>query len=306
MEEKINEDISEKIQRTAPEPVRVVTPDIAQKEESVAKSVAQVPTSKDDLEARKQKVIDFLKKKKDWIYYLILAFIVFINVYIRTRNVSKLKDITTGTWTLGPDLDPFLFLRWAQYIAEHGKLFVMDTMRYVPLADICSGSSCEAVNTNLEMVLVPYLIVILHKFLNFFSDVTVTYSALIFPAVMSMFTAVAFFFFTRKIFYKEKKNIRNIIALIATAFFVLVPSLLPRTIAGIPEKESVGFFFMFMAFYFILEAFTSKKFKNALIFGSLAGAMTTFMALTWGGVIFIFITIAIAFLLAFIFSTDGR
>jgi len=36
---------------------------------------------------------------------------------------------------------------------------------------------------------------------------------------------------------------KNIIALIATAFFVVIPSLLPRTIAGIPEKESAAFFF---------------------------------------------------------------
>ena len=59
---------------------------------------------------------------------------------------------------------------------------------------------------------------------------------------------------------------KNSIALLATLFFVLVPSLLPRTIAGIPEKESVAFLFMFLAFYFFLEAFTQNNLKKGIIF----------------------------------------
>jgi len=110
-DEKINtEDISKEIERT-PEPEKIITKGVAEKEEKISKGVAEIPISKekDDLGRRKEKVINFLKKKKDWVYYLILSFIVFIGVYIRTRNIPKLKDITTGTWTLGPDLDPFLF-----------------------------------------------------------------------------------------------------------------------------------------------------------------------------------------------------
>ena len=304
MEEKrINttEDISEDIEKRTPEPVKIVTPDIAEKEEKISKSVGEMPIIKDDLERRKQKIINFLKKKKDWIYYLILSFIVFIGMYIRTRNISKLKDITTGTWTLGPDLDPFLFLRWAKYIVEHGKLFLIDTMRSVPLADICSGATCNPINTLREMILLPYMMAWFHKVLAIFSkNVTVTYSAVIFPVFMFGLTTIAFFLFARKIFYKQTKKIKNIIALISTAFFVVIPSLLPRTIAGIPEKESAGFFFMFIAFYFFLEAFTSKKLKRGAIFGVLAGIMTACMALTWGGVGYIFITISAAVIFSFL------
>ncbi len=298
MDEKINEDISEEIQRT-PEPV--VTEDIAEKEEKIAKSVVEVPVSRDDLEIRKEKLINFLKKKKDWIYYLILSFIVFVGMLIRTRNIPGLKDITTGTWTLGPDLDPFLFLRWAKYIAEHGKLFLFDTMRYVPLTDICSGIQCNPVNTAGEMNLLSYLIAWLYKFLAIFSkDVTVTYAAIIFPVIMFGLTTVAFFLFARKIFYKQNKKIRNLIALVSTAFFVVIPSLLPRTIAGIPEKESAAFFFIFIAFYFFLEAFTSEKLKRGLIFGTLAGISTGLLGLIWGGVTYVIMTIAGAVLFSFI------
>ena len=193
----------------------------------------------------------------------------------------------------------------AKYIVEHGSLFALDTMRYVPLADICTGAQCNAVNPSWILNLVTYMIVGFHKFLSFFSsEVTVTYSALLLPAVISVFTAIAFFLFARKVFYKESKTKRNIIALVATAFFVLVPSLIPRTIAGIPEKESAAFFFIFIGFYFFLEVFTSKKLKKSLIFGALAGISTGLLALIWGGVTFIFLGIAGAVLFTFLLGKN--
>lgn len=245
----------------------------------------------DFLAKRKEKLIYLLKQKRELIYYLALSLIVFIGVFIRTRNISKLKDITTGTWTLGPDLDPFLFLRWAKDIVEKGSLMSHDMMRYVPVGYDTSG----------EMKLLSYMIAWFYKFLAFFSnDATVTYAAILFPVVMFALTTVAFFLFARKIFYMEKRDTRNLIALVATLFFVLIPSLLPRTIAGIPEKESAAFFFMFMAFYLFIEAFTSEKLKKRIIFGILSGFATAMMALVWGGVIYVFFSIGLATLFAFI------
>jgi len=245
------------------------------------------------LKERSEKVKKFLKQKIDWLVYLILAFIVWISVYIRTRNIPLLKDISTGTWTLGPDLDPFLFLRWAKYIIENGSLMVLDTMRYVPLG----------FDTAREMKLLSYLIAWFHKTLSFLSlSDNVTYSAIIFPVFMAGLTAIAFFLFSRKIFEKEDKLTKNIIALVATTFFILIPSLLPRTIAGIPEKESAAFFFMFAAFYLFLCAFSSEKLKSKILFGIASGITTGLMALVWGGVMFVFVTIPATILLAFIFG----
>lgn len=247
--------------------------------------------SSEEIEKRKKKLAEFFKKSGNWIYYSILTIILAISVYIRTRNIPKLKDITTNTWTLGPDLDPFLFLRWAKYIAEHGKLFISDSMRYVPLG----------YNTAGEMKLLSYMIAWLNKFLTFFNkEITVTYSAIIFPVLMAVLTGIAFFLFTRKLFYKEDKKIANIIALIATALFILVPSLLSRTIAGIPEKESAAFFFLFGAFYLFLEAYTSEKLKRGIIYSILAGIFTAILGLVWGGVTFAFLGIAGAVMFAFL------
>ncbi len=264
--------------------------------------------SSEEIEKRKKKIADLFKKGGNWIYYAILSIILFISVYIRTRNIPRLKDIATGTWTLGPDLDPFLFLRWAKYIAEHGKLFILDAMRYVPLSDICSGNACIPVNTAGEMKLLSYMMAYLYKFLAFFDkEITITYASIIFPVVMAVFTGIAFFLFSRKLFYKESKKTANIIALIATLLFVLVPSLLSRSIAGIPEKESVGFFFLFGAFYLFLEAYTAEKLKKGIICSISAGIFTAALGLIWGGVTFVFLAIAGAVLFAFLLGKiDGK
>jgi len=215
--------------------------------------------SNDIVEIRKQKIINFFKNKS-WAFYLIigliLAALIYVNVDIRSSNMSGLKDITTGNWTLGPDLDPFLFLRYAKYIVEHGSLMTNDTMRYVPFG----------YNTAGETMLLPYSIAWLYNIVKIFkSDATVDYAGVIYPVIMSIFTAIFFFLFVNKIFEGKGKKTSAIIALIATAFFILIPSLLPRTIAGIPEKEAASFFFIFIAFYFFLEAITSKNLKKGSI-----------------------------------------
>src|SRR3989344_5262559 len=85
------------------------------------------------IEERKRKVAEFIRKKTLPVYLALLAVIVWIASNIRTRNLYGLKDITTGRWTLGPDLDPFLFLRLAKYIIENGMLMVHYTMKFIPL-----------------------------------------------------------------------------------------------------------------------------------------------------------------------------
>src|SRR3989338_11142347 len=114
----------------------------------------------EEFNRRKEKVLNLLKSGPSKLFYLILALIIFIGLYIRTSNLSGLRDITTVSSTLGPDLDPFLFLRWAEYIVSHGSLYAIDTMRYVPLG----------FNTTAEVLLHPYLIAWFHKLAVFFGS----------------------------------------------------------------------------------------------------------------------------------------
>ena len=129
------------------------------------------------------------------------------------------------------------------------------------------------------------------------------------PVLLFILTIVAFFLFVREIFSGEEessKNKANIIALISTLFMITIPAFLSRTVAGIPEKESVGFFFMFAAFYLFLKAWKSKKPANYIIFGVLSGIATALMGLTWGGVVYIYVTIATATLVAFMLNRVGK
>lgn len=255
---------------------------------------------------KEKKIVNLFLKKFTWLIGILMIFVIWINIHIRTlpmkinpnTGVPYLWDITRDNWTLGPDLDPFFFLRWAKIIVEQGALPIIDYMRYVPLG----------YNTYDSTTLLPGLIAYLYKFLHFFTDkVTIEYAAVIFPVIASVLTVIGFFFLVRKIFEFKGKKISNLIALVASVFLVTLPSLLSRTIAGIPEKESIAFALMFFAFYFFLCSWKSDKIWKIISLGILAGFFTGMMALIWGGVLFIYVTLAIAGFVAFIIgSIDNK
>src|SRR3989344_2979198 len=236
-------------------------------------------------------------KKYKYMFYPILLFIVWLSVQIRTRNLPLLKDVTTGTWTLGPDLDPFLFLRWAKYIIANGHLFDIDVMRFVPLGYDVRG----------ELLLHPYMIAWFHKIAVFFGSESIIQSAVLYPVAMFALTVVAFFFLIKEIFIKSTgAKEANTIGLISSFLLTISPILLPRTIAGIPEKESAAFLFMFLALYFFLKSWNSDKLAFIILFSILSGASTAGMALIWGGYAFIFLTIAPSVLVAFFLGKVER
>jgi len=263
-----------------------------QEEEFVEDKKGEAVLDEELIRERKEKIIKFVKTRYEWISYAVLAVIVLLAVKIRTRNLPGLRDITTGTWTLGPDLDPFFFLRMSKYIVEHGKIMAVDTMRYVPLG----------FKTSNEYLLHPYMMAWFHKYLGWtFGTESVTHSAVIYPVFMFALTVVVFFLLARIIFVDSlgKRN-ANIIALIASFFLTVMPPLLPRTIAGIPEKESAAFLFLFLAFYFFLASWKAKGIKSRIGLALLAGMATAGMANIWGGYIYIFSVIGLASFFAFV------
>lgn len=256
------------------------------------------------IEERKKKIITFFKKSNLWVIgFLIIALI--LGIYIRSLPMQDhggnpgLWDITTNTWTLGPDLDPWLFLRYAETIVKDGKLPEVDALRNVPLGFKPSG----------ETVLLPYMIASTYWVFSAIplgiSDVNIEFAGAVFPVVMFAFTILAFFLFVREVFIKKDKESKikaNAIALISSFFMIVIPAFLSRTVAGIPEKESAAFFFMFLTFFLFLRAWKARNIKNAAILGILSGISTALMGLIWGGVIYIFVTIAIASFVGFVLN----
>ncbi|MGV8151961.1 MAG: STT3 domain-containing protein [Candidatus Nanoarchaeia archaeon] len=271
------------------------------------------------IEQRQKKLVNFFKEKQAWIYVLLIVALV-LGGYIRSLPMQDhsqgkipsfssfvfspsknfggtpgLRDITTNTWTLGPDLDPFLFLRNAREIVEHGYLPTMDYMRNYPVG----------FDTSVETKLLPYMIVYTYKFLSYFSsDVTVDYAGVVFPVISFLFTIIIFFFFVKELFSFEsqEKNKANIIAIVATFFMIVIPVFLSRTVAGIPEKESAAFFFMFLSFWTFLRAWKTKNTSHAVVYSLFTGIATALMGLVWGGVVYILVTIAVAGFIAFILN----
>jgi len=259
-----------------------------------------VKSEEELIRERKEKIFNFLKYKPVWVL-AILIIAVILGVYIRVQPMTDhggnpgLWDITTNTWTLGPDLDPWLFERYAELIVKEGSLPRIDYMRNVPLG----------FDTRIESMLLPYMIDWTYHILNLFGDYEVIFAAAILPVIMFGLTIISFFLFVREVFVrKTNKSIlrANIIALISTFLMIVVPTFLSRTVAGIPEKESAAFFFIFLSFYLFLKGWKSENLKGAIIFGLLAGISTVLTALIWGGFSYIFITIACACLIAFILN----
>ncbi|MBU3912748.1 MAG: hypothetical protein KKB21_03550 [Nanoarchaeota archaeon] len=250
------------------------------------------------IEERKKKFKEFFIKKNFWVFLALIVLVIF-GIYLRSMPMQNhggnpgLWDITTNTWTLGPDLDPFLFLRYAKEMIN-GDFSRIDTMRNVPLG----------FDTTTELQMVSYMIVWTYKIFNLFGSYNADFAGVVMPVLFFALTIIAFFLFVREVFVrKDEKTLKaNLIAIISTLFMIVIPVFISRTIAGIPEKESVGFFFMFLSFYLFLKAWKSEKLRTSLVLGVLAGISTALMGLTWGGVSYIYVTIAISSLIAFVLN----
>lgn len=238
-----------------------------------------------EIEKRKSEILKAAKKYKDWIVYIILGAIIFLGTYIRTRNLGLLKDVTTGKY-LPADPDAIGFLRYVEYLLDHGKLMVVDTLRYHPFG----------YNNISEFSFLSHFIVYLYKIIHFFNPkVTIQYIDVIYPAICFAIAMVFFFLLVRKLFnYK--------VALVSTAFLSVLPAFLFRTMSGISDKEALAVMLMFIAMYFYVLSWKENNLNKALIFGALSGLFTGFMGLTWGGVNFVFLTIGIFALIEILFN----
>jgi asparagine N-glycosylation enzyme membrane subunit Stt3 len=260
----------------------------------------------DEITKRDESLLSFFKSK--YLIYVALAILLVIGAYIRYlpltdhNGIPGLWDITTNDYTLGPDLDPFLFLRYATMLDTDGSIPTIDMMRYYP----------SGYDTRGEALLVPWLIYLTHNAINTVSSTfySINYAAALLPVIMFGFTILFFFLFVKEIFYRKQKQnhlYSGIIAIISTIFLIIVPSFLGRTVAGIPEKESVGFFLMFLAAWLFLKSW--KEDDNQIkcyLYSILAGISTGLMGLAWGGVIYLFVSIPVASMLAFIINKFKR
>lgn len=232
------------------------------------------------LAARKEKILSFFTKKKQWIVYLLLGFIAWLGYYIRTRNVSLLIDATTNDY-FPADPDAIGILRYVRYIVEHGSLMNIDYMRFFPTG---FGSSVGIGDIH-EFSLLSHLIVYFYKFLHLFnSAVTVQYADVIYPAVAFVVALLFFFLLLRKLFDWK-------VALLASAFLTVLPSYLFRTMSGVSDKEAMAMIFFYAALYCFISLFLEKDTTKAVAFSISGGIASGCLWALWGGVSFLTLTL---------------
>ena len=212
-----------------------------------------------------------MENKKRWYNLAIIVSIICIGVFIRTRNLGLLE----GKYLFGND--PYLFLRYAQYIVDHGHLMSHDPLRIVPWG----------VNTSHHLNGVAYAIAYLHKIGKLIvPSLTVIEVVIWYPIVLFALAMIFFFLLAKRLFNRE-------IALLACALLAVVPSFLFRTIAGFADKEPLAILLMFVSFYLYVRGWQSTRVGVRVVLGVLAGMFTGLMGLTWRGVFFVLLTIGL-------------
>ncbi len=233
-----------------------------------------------------------LHEKKNWKSYLdwlVLIPILILSTVIRTANLSLLK----GTYF--PDLDSYIFYKYAAYIVEHGKLMAIDMMRNAPIGFKDFG---------MGYAFFPSVMAGIYKLFGLgFFGISVKTWMILYPAAISIATFIFFFLFVKELFGKKT-------ALLSTLFLAIIPPLLQRTTTGLADHEALGLLFMFSAFYFFakcwkqseIEPFGRSEIYKTAIYAAVSGMLTAFMTWTWGGWRFVATSIGVFAIAALLFT----
>lgn len=233
-----------------------------------------------EIKKRKKELLKKAKEKKNWLIYGAMLIIAWFGYHIRTLNIPLLQ----GKWL--PDVDSYAFLRYAEYIVEHGKMMAFDALRYYPFG----------YNPQYEFGLLSYVIAYLYKILHFFNpSATVVDAAIQYPVLA--FVGIAIFFF---LFIKQVFNFK--VAIVSTAFLTVLPAFLYRTMAGVSDKEPLGVLLLFMMLYFFILAMKEDSLKKYCIYAGISGILTGFMGGVWGGVQFMLLTFGAYAIIATLFQ----
>lgn len=206
---------------------------------------------------------EYIKTHPQLFVYLVLAIIILIGFTTRLQNIELLKDVTTGQY-ISLELDSEIFLRYAEYIAENGTLYSVDSMRFYPV-----GFDLSIIGTG-----VSYFVAYLYKFLHFFnSSITVQYADLLYPPIAMAIMSLFFFLLIRKLLNWKT-------ALLTTLIIQFIPSFLFRSVTS--DHDMLALMLIIITFYLYVTAWQSKTIKNRIIFG-LSSALTTIFAGETGG-----------------------
>ncbi len=241
------------------------------------------------LNKRSQQLIKFFSKRPSLAGFFLMLVTLFVGVIIRIQNLPLLKDITTNKY-IPLALDPFVFLRYAEYIATHGSLFLVDKMRYYPL-----GSDVTHLTT-----FTSFFVVYLYKILSFFiPEITLQKVDVIYPVIAFVLFALFFYLLIKRLFNWK-------VALVSTLFITLLPTFLYRTMCGFSDHDVLSMVFWMASFYAFVIGWQSKKTWVAVLMGFLSGVLVGYHGLTAGNVKFSLIIIGTFALIEILFNKFSK
>ncbi|MCK4713932.1 MAG: phospholipid carrier-dependent glycosyltransferase, partial [Candidatus Aenigmarchaeota archaeon] len=162
-------------------------------------------------------------------------------------------------------------------VVNIGVIRTNDTMRYYPFG----------FNTGSEGTLHSYVMAYIYIALKPIIGWSLMTAFQLYPAIFASLAFIVFYFLLKEVFRDTK------IALAGTAMLSVVPSFLFRTSAGFADKEAIAIFLIFLAFMFYVKSNNQEDAKRRRLYGLLAGVSTGLCGLSWGGVIFVFETLAV-------------
>jgi dolichyl-diphosphooligosaccharide---protein glycosyltransferase len=211
------------------------------------------------------KSIKFLVKNKHYIQWIIIFLILIMSFSIRYQGSDAL-EVSEGEF-LPQALDSYYFMRLTENLQDPGQLPEIDQMRNYPIG-VATG---PLFNT------LPYINIIIHSFLNIFSNSDLSFAIIISPILGLLLTTIFLFLFVRRILGWKT-------ALVSAFLLNITTTLLHRTNIGFADHDIWGMAFLFLILYFFIVAYQHKNFKYKILFGILAGIASVFGLITGGNV----------------------
>ncbi len=250
--------------------------------------------AKVEIKKKAIKTFEFIKQKKVINILIILAFLFLLigSMWIRTQNLSLLKDSTSGK-TIPLALDPYYFLRLAETMVETGgDLPEFDKMR------------APALNTPWIPEILPNVVVGMYKITKIFnSDINVRDIHILSPVIFFVISLIIFYFLA-SFLIKSKPG-----ALLASALLAFSPAYLYRTMAGFADHDALGMVFLFACFLVLsigLKRF-KKNWKETIFWGALLSFFTILTLVSWGGAItFLLLVVPTSFLIYYLLNSKDQ
>ncbi|MEM2143478.1 MAG: STT3 domain-containing protein [Candidatus Thorarchaeota archaeon] len=183
--------------------------------------------------------------------------------------------------------DPWFQLKLVEYVAQHGYVAFFswyDDTSWVPFGRQIAERAYLGV---------PFTGAFVYYLANALGiEVSITYVALVFPAIMGAITVLLSFFLGR-----ETSN--NTVGMLTALFMAVLPAYMQRSIAGFFDNESLGVFAIVLALWLFVRSLK----RNSTLSAVGAGLAIAYLNASWGAADFL---VSLFALYAFLMILFGR